>query len=157
MKLSELKNHLTQLTEVNFLLPNGELLPKHYHITEAGLTTKHYIDCGGTIIKEEVISFQLWVADDFDHRLSVKKLSNIIQMAEPIWNNRDLEIEVEYQSESISRHGIEINDSGFKLINKFTDCLAKDKCGIPTEKIKINWRELGSTQSTSCTPGSGCC
>ncbi|MCE2974376.1 MAG: DUF6428 family protein, partial [Sediminibacterium sp.] len=109
------------------------------------------------IRKEEVISFQLWVADDFDHRLSVKKLSNIIQLAEPIWNNRDLAIEVEYQSESISRHGLEINDSGFKLINKFTDCLAKDKCGVPTEKIKINWREVSSTQSTSCTPGSGCC
>ncbi|MFN5691267.1 MAG: DUF6428 family protein, partial [Bacteroidota bacterium] len=89
MKLSELKNHLTQLAEVNFLPPNGDTLPKHYHITEAGLTTKHYIDCGGTIRKEEVISFQLWVADDFDHRLSVNKLSNIIQLAEPIWENKD--------------------------------------------------------------------
>lgn len=157
MKLSELKNHLTQLAEVNFLLPNGDTLPKHYHITEAGLTTKHYIDCGGTIRKEEVISFQLWVADDFDHRLSVHKLSNIIQLAEPIWENKDLEIEVEYQSESISRHGLEFNGSSFLLINKFTDCLAKDKCGIPTEKIKTNLRELNSMQSTSCTPGSGCC
>ncbi|MFN5361311.1 MAG: DUF6428 family protein [Bacteroidota bacterium] len=157
MKLSELKNHLTQLAEVTFLLPNGDMLPKHYHITEAGLTTKHYIDCGGTIRKEEVISFQLWVADDFDHRLSVNKLSNIIQLAEPIWENKDLEIEVEYQSESISRHGLEFNGSSFLLINKFTDCLAKDKCGIPTEKIKTNLRELNSMQSTSCTPGAGCC
>jgi hypothetical protein len=157
MKLSEFKKSLTQLTEVSFQLPNGNMLPKHYHITEAGLTTKHYIDCGGTIRKEEVISFQLWVADDFDHRLSVNKLNTIIQLAEPLWENQDFEIEVEYQNESISRHGLEFNGSGFTLINKFTDCLAKDKCGIPAEKIKTNLRELNSTQSTSCTPGSGCC
>jgi hypothetical protein len=157
MKLSEFKKSLAQLTEVSFQLPNGDLLPKHYHITEAGLTTKHYIDCGGTIRKEKVISFQLWVADDFDHRLSVNKLGSIIQLAEPIWDFQDLEIEVEYQNESISRHGLEFNGSEFILTNKFTDCLAKDKCGIPAEKIRTNLVELKSDRSTACTPGSGCC
>ena len=36
-----------------------------------------------------------------------------------------------------------------------TDCLAKDKCGIPEEKLKTSLSDLGS--QNACTPGSGCC
>jgi hypothetical protein len=37
-----------------------------------------------------------------------------------------------------------------------TDCLAKDKCGIPPSKPKVRLSTLGAEEA-ACTPGSGCC
>ncbi|MGA8855051.1 MAG: DUF6428 family protein, partial [Christiangramia sp.] len=48
MKLSEFKNQLSRLKEIAFQLPNGQLVPEHFHVTEVGKITKHFIDCGGT-------------------------------------------------------------------------------------------------------------
>ena len=78
MKLSEIKKHLSTTEKVNFELQNGTLVPEHFHVTEVGLVTKHFIDCGGTIRNEKVVNFQLWDANDFDHRLKPEKLLNII-------------------------------------------------------------------------------
>ena len=49
MKLSEIKNQLKKLTTIAFQLPNGELVPSHFHVTEVGKITKHFIDCGGVV------------------------------------------------------------------------------------------------------------
>lgn len=155
MKLSEIKNTLTKVEEIVFELPNGELIPKHFHITEIGKVTRHFIDCGGTERKEEVINFQLWNADDYEHRLSSNKLLEIINLAENTLNLSDLEIEVEYQADTIGEFGLDFNGTNFLLTNKQTDCLAKDKCGIPEEKTKIKLSEIQTKDS--CTPGSGCC
>ena len=57
MKLSEFKTLLQTLPEVNFKLTNGQAIPSHFHITEAGLTTKHFVDCGGTIRSEKTTNF----------------------------------------------------------------------------------------------------
>ncbi len=59
MKLSEIKNYLKNRTQIAFQLPNGELVPNHFHVTEVGKITKHFIDCGGVIRNEEVANFQL--------------------------------------------------------------------------------------------------
>ena len=67
MKLSEIKNHLTTASAVNFQLPNGTFVPKHFHVTEVGVITKDFIDCGGMVRHEKVANFQLWEAGDFDH------------------------------------------------------------------------------------------
>jgi len=32
----------------SFKLPEGTYLPAHFHMTEVGLVTKHFVDCGGT-------------------------------------------------------------------------------------------------------------
>ena len=47
MKLSQIKNELQKLNTIAFQLPNGELVPSHFHVTEVGKVTKHFIDCGG--------------------------------------------------------------------------------------------------------------
>ena len=47
MKLSEVKSALTKLDTIAFQLPNGELVPTHFHVTEVGKISKHFIDCGG--------------------------------------------------------------------------------------------------------------
>ena len=69
MKLSELKKHLSEVNQLTFVQPNGTFVPRHFHITEIGLVTKHFIDCGGALHNEQTASMQIWVAEDFDHRL----------------------------------------------------------------------------------------
>lgn len=154
MKLSEVKNRLEQLEKIAFQLPNGELVPNHFHVTEVGKITKDFIDCGGTVRKEEVANFQLWNASDYDHRLHPEKLTAIIELSEKILELGDLEIEVEYQADTIGKFGLDFDGTNFLLTTKQTDCLAKDQCGIPTDKPKKKLSEL--TPTTCCEPNSGC-
>src|SRR3990167_9070865 len=64
MKLSEIKAILPTLETVAFQTPDGSFVPEHFHVTEVGSIQKHFIDCGGTIRKEQVVNFQLWNAND---------------------------------------------------------------------------------------------
>lgn len=158
MKLSDFKKDLSVLNNLTFIQPNGKVVPLHFHITEAGLTTKHFIDCGGTVREEKVVNFQLWEANDFDHRLTSSKLSGIIELSEKVLNIGDYEVEVEYQTETIGRYGLDFDGANFVMTSKKTDCLAKENCGVPKEKQKLNLSELQKVESTSCcTPNSGCC
>src|SRR5689334_11403750 len=100
MTLSELKTQLNNISELNFQLPNGTLIPQHFHVTEVGQVTKNFIDCGGTERHEKVVNFQLWEAQDFDHRLAPKKMQDIIALSEKVLKIEDAEIEVEYQGET---------------------------------------------------------
>jgi len=170
MKLSDIKKHLATAETVNFQLENGTFVPEHFHVTEVGIVTKHFIDCGGTVRNEKVANFQLWNANDFDHRLKPAKLLNIISLSEKILGMEDLEIEVEYQAEiedwqtqnkltknlqTIGKYDIDFNGKDFVLVSKQTACLASDACGIPQEKMKVNLSEV--TTQNSCKPGGGCC
>ncbi|MBU2940347.1 hypothetical protein KO494_12445 [Lacinutrix sp. C3R15] len=158
MKLSEIKNKLQQLETIAFQLPNGELVPNHFHVTEVGKITKHFIDCGGTVRKEEVVNFQLWNANDYDHRLHPEKLVHIIELSEKTLGIEDLEIEVEYQGQTIEKFGLDYNGKNFLLTSKQTDCLAKDNCGIPTEKPKLQFSQLTtSNDEPCCSPDGNCC
>ena len=156
MKLSALKEILRQIDQVRFVLPDGRFIPEHFHVTEVGKIQKHFIDCGGTVRDESVINFQLWTANDYDHRLSTEKLESIIGLSEKHLNLNDFEIEVEYQGETIGKYGLDFQGSNFLLTAKQTDCLAKDNCGIPEDKLKVNLTEL-TTQQSCCGPESDCC
>lgn len=155
MKLSEIKTALNTLKTIAFQLPNGELVPNHFHVTEVGKITKNFIDCGGTIRNEKVVNFQLWNANDYDHRLHPEKLLHIINLSEKVLGIEDLEIEVEYQAETIGKFGLDFDGQHFLLTTKQTDCLAKEKCETPTEKSTVKNLELQS--ANSCSPNSGCC
>ncbi|OFZ11808.1 MAG: hypothetical protein A3D92_00415 [Bacteroidetes bacterium RIFCSPHIGHO2_02_FULL_44_7] len=157
MKLSEFKSKLKGLETISFELPDGTLVPSHFHVTEVGNVTKNFIDCGGTIRIEHRVNFQLWEANDYDHRLHSEKLVSIIELSEDKLGLRDEEIEVEYQGETIGKYGIALAGDKFLLTSLTTDCLAKDKCGIPAEKLKVSLSSLTSGNSGSCAPGSGCC
>ncbi len=158
MKLSDFKKELSVLDTLTFIQPNGKNVPAHFHITEVGLTTKNFIDCGGTVREEKVVNFQLWEANDFDHRLAGSKLLGIIDLSERTLNLGDYDVEIEYQTDTIGRYGVAFDGSRFVLTNKITDCLAKDNCGIPTEKLKVKLSDLQTAESSSCcTPNSGCC
>jgi hypothetical protein len=156
MKLSQVKSKLNDLPEIHFKLPNGESVPSHFHITEIGLVDKNFIDCGGTLRQESKISFQLWTAQDYDHRLSTEKLKSIIELSEKHLQLQDLEVEVEYQSDTIGTYSLNFEGEEFLLTPKQTDCLAKENCGIPEQKPRVKLADLQAT-NTSCAPGSGCC
>lgn len=159
MTLREVKTALNQLKTVHFKLPNGDLVPAHFHVTEIGKINKHFIDCGGTIRTEESVSFQLWNANDYNHRLHPEKLSNIINLSiAQLKIDENLPVEVEYQGETIGKFGLEFNGHSFLLTSKHTDCLAKDNCGIPLQNLKPKLKLSELQQSMSCcSPDSGCC
>lgn len=60
MKLSEFKKHLSVVKELNFLQHNGEFVPLHLHITEVGLITKNFLDCGGDVHTDKLANLQIW-------------------------------------------------------------------------------------------------
>ena len=155
MKLSEIKNILPALENVVFQLQNGTFVPEHFHVTEVGMVAKHFIDCGGVVRHEATVNFQLWNADDFEHRLKPNKLLNIIKLSEEKLGIEDFEIEVEYQSETIGKYDLAFDNNIFILKNKTTACLAEDACGVPASKQKLNLKEL---KTSSCdTLNSNCC
>ena len=155
MTLSEIKNTLPALVNVAFVLENGTFVPEHFHVTEVGMVTKHFIDCGGVTRTEKKVNFQLWDANDFEHRLKPGKLLEIINLAEAKLGIEDVEIEVEYQSDTIGKYGLEFNGQNFVLVSTHTACLALDSCGLPQEKTNLNMSALAA--NNSCTPGGGCC
>ena len=122
--------------------------------SKVGEISKNFIDCGGTVRSEKTVNFQLWSADDYNHRLETDKILKIIELAEKQLGLKNLEIEVEYQSDTIAKYGLEFDGQRFLLTSQNTDCLAKDKCGI-TENPSV---KISSDESTSyCSPESGCC
>jgi hypothetical protein len=156
MKLSQVKTILKSVEAVNFILADGTLVPEHFHVTEVGLITKNFIDCGGTVRKETVVNFQLWDASDFEHRLKPQKLLNIIELSEKVLGIEDFEIEVEYQAQTIGKYDLDFNGNDFVLLNKKTACLAQDQCGIPLEKPKVRLSDMNN-EASCCTPGGSCC
>jgi hypothetical protein len=152
MKIAEMKHALAGLKAVNFRLPDGTCLPAHFHVTEVGLVTKHFIDCGGVERRETVANFQLWEAGDYDHRLAPQKFLHILALSERILGQEDLDIEVEYQQATIGKFGLDFDGQDFVLTPKQTACLAQDACGIPSP-----FMALTQAPTACCTPGGGCC
>jgi hypothetical protein len=129
-----------------FVLPDGESIPAHAHITEVGHVAKRFVDCGGTVRESSACILQAWESDqDLDHRLTAGKLASILELAARVLPSQDLPVEVEYEACSVSQyplvagavHGSELILS---LEAKHTDCLAKEACGI----------ECGSGADTCC-------
>jgi hypothetical protein len=156
MKLSEIKSYLSGAGAVNFRLPDGSFVPEHFHVTEVGVVTKNFIDCGGTVRSETMANFQLWDANDYDHRLKPEKLLAIIELSEKVLGMEDNEIEVEYQNGTIGKYGLDFNGEDFLLTLKQTACLAPENCGVP-QKEKVNLADLDTNTSTCCSPEGNCC
>lgn len=135
---------------LHVMLPNGEFVPAHFHVTEVGRIQKDFIDCGGTVRSTLACLLQMWVATDTDHRLQADKLARIIRSAAPILNGTALPIEVEYESGVVSQYPLreaEVTPSGvlLHLGTKHTACLAADRCGI------------APLPESACCAAPGCC
>jgi hypothetical protein len=138
MKLNQLKAVLESHPDrfPRFILPDGDLVPAHFHLTEVGHVAKNFIDCGGTIRKTESTVLQLWVNDgDSDHRLNAGKMAKILALGKRVLPQDDLEVEVEYDDYAISQFpitGFAVSGEhlDFTTTTKHTDCLAREKCGV---------------------------
>src|SRR3954454_16650584 len=98
MKLSDLRAVLEKRpnTLPRFVLPDGNFIPAHAHVTEVGHVAKNFIDCGGVIGKNETVLLQTHVGRDVDHRLKSDRFAKILQLGERVVPNEQLEVEVEY-------------------------------------------------------------
>lgn len=138
MKLAELKSLLQAHPEATprFILPDGDAIPAHFHITEVGHVTKRFIDCGGTVHDARATCvLQTWAANDLEHRLDAATFAKILDLGEAILPGDDLEVEVEYDCCVTAQYPIASAQFAgehldFQLAAKHTDCLAKEKCGI---------------------------
>jgi hypothetical protein len=135
---------------LHVMLPGGEFVPAHFHVTEVGRVQKDFIDCGGTLRSAVSCVLQVWVADDTDHRLDADKLAKIIRSAAPVLKATDLPVEVAYEAGKVSQYPLvaaEITPSGvlFHLGSKHTACLAADRCGV------------APLATADCCTAPGCC
>ncbi len=138
MKLYELKSLLREHPAANprFILPDGDAIPAHFHITEVGHVAKRFVDCGGTVHDaRETCVLQTWAASDLEHRLDGATFTKILGLGKAVLPGDDLDVEVEYDCCVTAQYQIasaEVTESGldFQLAAKHTDCLAKEKCGI---------------------------
>ncbi len=156
MTLSELIQYLEQIDQLDVSLANGETIPPHFHVTEVGVITRRFMDCGGTGRVENKVNLQLWIDQDTDHRLLPEKLLGIVKNTEEFLAiPGEYQVEVEYLQDTIGKYGIEISDNILVLTPTQTACLAEEACGIApkAEKPRIRISQLNQ----SCAPGSGCC
>ena len=141
MTLNKLKEVLEGAPDKfpRFILPDGDRIPAHFHLTEVGHVTKKFIDCGGTIRKAESSVLQLWANEgDLDHRLTAGKMAKILALGKQVLPERDLDVEVEYDDYAISQFpitGFEVSGEhlDFALVTKHTACLAREKCGVENQ------------------------
>lgn len=146
MKIRELRETLREHPDTlpRFILPDGETVPAHYHLTEVGHVVKNFIDCGGTMRKNESAVLQLWFSDtDPDHRLRAGKFADILGLGDRVLPNDELEVEVEYDCCVISQYPIKsarLSDEylDFHLTSSHTDCLAREKCGVGDNACSID-------------------
>ena len=151
MTTAALRRSLRSGAHPRMRLPDGALVPAHFHLTEFGVVTKDFVDCGGTFRRERRATLQLWTAeDDRDHRLSGERLLDILEMGSRHFDADELEIQVEFQgARTIEVFGLEADAEGaLRLVGTQTACLAEEACGIPLPM---------ATVAGACAPGSGCC
>ena len=140
MKTSEFKIHLERNPddELRFILPDGDYVPAHAHITEAGRVDKTFLDCGGTLRSTSHTTLQAWVADDTGHRLTPRKLAKVLEKALPLFRGDDLDLQIEFEDRVISQFPVtRVAAVGgvlaFQLGQTHTDCLAKEVCLAESE------------------------
>src|SRR5689334_16818332 len=108
MKLHELKTVLQKYPESlpRFVLPDGDTIPAHAHVTEVGHAVKTFIDCGGVTGKAETVLLQTHVGDDTKHRLTSKRFAKILELGDRVLPHDRLDVEVEYDCCVVAQYPI---------------------------------------------------
>jgi Family of unknown function (DUF6428) len=158
MTLSELKSQLAAHPDLVFRLqlPDGDAVPVSFHVTEIGRVNKTFLDCGGTLRELTTCQLQIWVGEDYDHRIETRKLAGILEKGASLLPDESVSVEIEYEDEVISQYTIESHEVTadavvLHLAHKHTECLAPELCGLPDLRLPA----VGG-KSNCCGP-SGCC
>src|SRR4051812_49769816 len=134
MKLSDLRAVLEKYpdTSPRFVLPDGDHIPGHAHVTEVGHVVKNFVDCGGVTGKSETVLLQTHVGQDTDHRLNSGTFAKILQLGERVLPHDQLEVEVEYDCCVVAQYPVqEVKPEGEHLDiilgKRQTQCLAQER------------------------------
>lgn len=160
MTLSELKSLLAAHPQRAFrlLLPDGDPVPVSFHITEVGRVHKSFLDCGGTQRETTTCQLQVWVGEDYDHRIETGKMSGILEKGKSLLPDESVPVEIEYEDRVISQYAIESHDLTddaviLRLAHKHTECLAPELCGLQMPSLRLP--AIGA--KIPCCGPSGCC
>ncbi len=160
MNLSELKSLLAEYPERYFRLklPDDSPVPVSFHVTEIGRVDKTFIDCGGTLRSSSTCLLQVWVGEDFEHRIETRKLAGILEKGKSLLPDELIPVEIEYEDRVISQYTIQSHDLTedavvLRLAHKHTECLAPELCGLQMPDLRLP--AIGG-KSSGCGP-SGCC
>jgi len=132
-----------------FVLPDGDYIPSHAHVTEVGHVVKNFIDCGGMTGQEEKVLLQTHVGDDTGHRLTSDRFSKILQLGTRVVPNSDIDVEVEYDCCVVAQYPIvdarpEGEHLNLILQRGRTQCRARE-------------RRESEKAETCCTADAVCC
>ena len=143
-------------SSLQFQLPDTTLIPESFHVTEVGIVTGHFIDCGGVTRLDEHVQLQLWLGTDTAHRLNAGKLASVLassrrvlqQMAD--YQSKAVMIEYETNQTSYYRISSMEKNSGtlrFGLSTTTTQCLATNR---------VQQSTAVKTDNLCCPPRSCC-
>lgn len=151
MKLDVLKELVAKhpRTFPRFVLPDGDHIPAHAHVTEVGHVVKNYIDCSGETGQEEKVLLQTHVGSDTQHRLRSDRFAKILELGGRIVRNDKLNVEVEYDCCVVAQYPItEAKVEGkhleLLLIRGKTQCRARE-------------RHKEATREACCETAAACC
>src|SRR5258707_12818728 len=120
-----------------FVLPDGDYIPAHAHVTEVGHVVRNFIDCGGLVGKEEKIVLQTHVGNDTEHRLRSDRFATILKLGNRVIPSANLDVDVEYDCCVVAHYPIaEATPEGDHL-NLFlqrgrTQCRARERRRLET-------------------------
>jgi hypothetical protein len=151
MRLSDLRTILEQYSQTfpRFVLPDGNYIPAHAHVTEVGHVAKNFIDCGGVTGKSETVLLQTHVGRDTEHRLRSDRLAKILQLGEQVLPHDQLEVEVEYDCCVVAQYPIaEVEPEGQHL---------NLMLGKRRTQCRANERRKSASADASCGTDPACC
>jgi hypothetical protein len=134
MKYDALRKALERYptTLPRFILPSGDYIPAHAHVTEVGHVVRSFIDCGGLTGKEEKALLQTRVGNDADHRLRSDRFAKILELGNRVISSADLDVDVEYDCCVVAQYPIAEARSDGEHLNLIlsrgrTQCRAQER------------------------------
>ena len=132
-----------------FVLPDGNYIPAHAHVTEVGHVVRNFIDCGGLTGKEEKVLLQTHAGNDTDHRLRSDRFAKILQLGNRVIPSPDLDVDVEYDCCVVAQYPIAEATPDGEHLNLIlqrgrTQCRARE-------------RSEGETAAGCCVASAACC
>src|SRR5438477_7916677 len=108
MKLDLLKLALSRDSGmvIRFVLPDGDYIPAHAHVTEVGHMVRNFIDCGGQTGQEQKVVLQTRVGSDTEHQLGSDRFAKILELSERVVPSDRLDVEVEYDCCVVAQYPI---------------------------------------------------
>jgi Family of unknown function (DUF6428) len=151
MTFHDLKNVLEANPELfpRFVLPDGDCIPAHAHVTEVGHLVRNFIDCGGLTGKEEKILLQTHVGNDTDHRLRSDRFAKILQLGNRVIPSADLDVAVEYDCCVVAQYPIAEARSDGQHLNLILR-LGRTQC-------RARERREPETAAGCCATSAACC